>query len=137
MSGKFRAAIRLMRRCQSGTVTIEAAIWLPALLLMMVAAIDTTMVFAHRAQALRIAQDGSRGLAVFRLANEAAVTNYVLTRVHRFAPSATAITVTDPVKKILVTQVDIPLSEMDMMGTYSVFGGYQVTVVAHQMRESW
>lgn len=137
MLGVLKSAIGAMRRREGGNVTIEAALWLPGLLFLLVAAVDTTMVFAHRAQALRVAQDGSRGLAVFRLANEAAVTNYVQTRVRGFAPSATVTTVTDPVDRVVITQVNMPVSEMDIMGTYSIFGDLQVTVVANQMRETW
>lgn len=136
MFQRFRSALRTARIRENGNATIEAAIWLPLALLLMVMLIDTTMVFAHRAQALRVVQDGNRGLAVFRLANEAAVTDYVLTRVRQFVPSATATTITDPVKRVLITQVDMPLREMDIMGTYRVFGDTIVTVAAYQMREN-
>lgn len=133
----IRSLDRFLRRREDGSVTVEAAIWIPGMLLLMVMAIDTAWVFTHRAQALRIIQDGNRGLAVFQLADEAAATDYVLTRIRNFAPSATGSTITDPVQKVIITQVDIPLSELDIVGFFSLFRSHQVSVIAHQLREEW
>jgi len=126
---------RRFLRGASGTMSVEAVLWLPMFLIMVIVIADTSLVFSRRAQALRIVQDANRGMSMYRLTSEAETMDYILSRIHQISPSAQALTTMDPTTHVIRSSLVIPLQELDALGFFSLFPKQAFVIVAYHMRE--
>ena len=125
---------RFLRR-DSGNMSVEAVLWLPMFMLLMIVIVDATMVFSRRAQAIRIVQDTNRGMSMYRLTTELEAQDFLLSRIQQFSPTAQASTVYDPTTGLIRTALAMPLHEIDAMGFFDLFPQFQMVIVLFHARE--
>lgn len=129
-----RPVRRFLKR-DTGSLSVEAVLWLPMFLILLIVIVDTSLVFSRRAQAIRIVEDANRGMSMYRLTSEAETTDYILSRVQQFSPTAQAGTVMDPTTRVIRSALAMPLHELDALGFFSLFPRQQIVIVAYHMRE--
>ena len=63
--GKFRRlAVSQFLRDEQGTVTIESVLWMPVYVVIMVAAIDATILYLHHTEMWNVSRDVARRIAL-------------------------------------------------------------------------
>ncbi len=126
--------IRRLRADESGSATVEALIWIPVFVYFLVFILDTSFIFFGKAQALRYIQDGNRALTVGALPDVDAVELYIKTAMSEYAPSA--IVNTEIVDGMIVsTSMEIPASELMVIGTVPVFETTKIRITASHFLE--
>lgn len=97
---------------ESGTVTVEAVIWLPFLFVLLALITDISLAFFSKAEAFRAIQNGNRLYSINRLDDEAEVETWVESVFSATAPSAVATTVTNADRTLVATQVAYPVQSI-------------------------
>lgn len=120
---------------ESGSATVETVLWLPMIFLVFGIAVDFSMVFFGKSQALRIVQDANRQASIGYLENAAAVKTYVESRLAGIAPSVVATPVFDSGR--VLTSVSMPMGELEMLGLFRGFDNLNVVVSSEHMIEDW
>jgi Flp pilus assembly protein TadG len=120
---------------ESGSATVETVLWLPLIFLIFGFAIDFSMVFFGRSQALRVIQDANRNYSIGRLTDGAEIKTYVESRLASLSPSATAVPEFD--SGVVKTTVSMPASELEMLGLFRGIDTFTVSVSAEHMIEYW
>lgn len=123
---------RFARR-EEGTATVEAVLWLPMLLSILVIMLDTSMLFNNRTQALRLMQDANRSFALGRL-NEAETEEFLRSRLRQISPSATVDTQVDA--GVITTRVTMRANEMDLVGLFRPFANLTIGLHAEHLAEN-
>lgn len=130
-----RRALRSRVVDDSGSSTIETVLWLPLIFLIFGFAVDFSMVFYGKSQALRIVQDANRRASVGWLTDEGQVETYVTTRLASLSPTVTAQTVF--AGGSVITTVTMPAAELEMLGLFRGFDTFNVSVSAEHLIEDW
>lgn len=125
--------ISRFRDDERGSATIEALLWMPIFVYLLVLITDVSLVYYGKAQALRAIQDGNRALSVRFLPDEAATQDFVETRLRSHSPSVTATTsISDG---IVTTSAKMPASELMAVGSIPTFGDTIILVTAQHFLE--
>lgn len=111
-SRRLGAGGRRFARDESGTVTVEAVIWLPFLFVLLALITDISLAFFSKAEAFRAIQNGNRLYSINRLDDEAEVETWVESVFSATAPSAVATTVTNADRTLVATQVAYPVQSI-------------------------
>lgn len=127
-------AIRRFRSAEGGAATIEAVLWIPLFVLMLIFVIDVAFVFHNQAQAFRIVQDGNRALSVGLIADPAAAATELKAALSRISAHATADVRVD--YGIIHTIVTIPVGDMTAVGTLDFLRGYDMSISTQHYMES-
>lgn len=121
------------KRSESGTVTVEAVLWVPVYLFFFVFIADVSLIFHGQAKATRIAYDGNRmaSVGVFETATE--TKDAVLGRIQAFSPSASVNTVfgTDDI----TTTVTMPAADLAAIGLIPRIVNIDVSVSSVHMKD--
>ena len=120
---------------EGGSMSVEAVLWLPMFLVLIIMIVDTSLVFSRRAQALRVVQDANRGMSMYRLTSEAETMDYILSRVRQFSPTAQVGTVMDPTNRVIRSALAMPLHELDALGFFDMFPNQYVVIALYHARE--
>ncbi|MEX3315473.1 TadE/TadG family type IV pilus assembly protein [Sulfitobacter sp. PS-8MA] len=80
---------------EGGSATIETVIWLPIFGFALALIMNVSMVFFTESQLTRIVQDGNRAFSLGRLADGAAVENYILGQLTHLDADLSVVTTVD------------------------------------------
>jgi len=125
-----RNGLRLDRwlRGQDGSVSVEAALWLPIFMGLILLITNTSLVFYGQSQAMRVVQDANRAFSTGRLATEADVRQFII---DRLAPlTAEPIVETVVHQGVIYTTAQLPVEDLAHIGTLNMFSGYHVNVAS-------
>jgi Flp pilus assembly protein TadG len=122
---------RLFRRWyrgQDGSVSVEAALWLPIFMGLILLITNTSLVFYGQSQAMRVVQDANRAFSTGRLATEADVQAFI---VERLAPLTSEPIVETVVHQgVIYTTAQLPVEDLAHIGTLNMFSGYHINVAS-------
>lgn len=118
---------------ESGVVSVEAVLWLPLLFGFLMLTADVAMAFYGKAQAFRTIQDANRALAVRRISTPAQVVTLVRNAYLPYAPNATVRSVVQ--NGVVITQVDVPISDLVIFTTLGGFLNRTIEVQARHYLE--
>ena len=147
MGSRFSIAKTLQRfsRDQTGSMTVEGVLWIPAYVFLMVMVADVCFVFYGQANALRLVQDANRAASTGMFTNDTDTTNndtenttgitdFLTTRLatNNITPSAIDVTFNN---KVITTTLRIPASDLDAVGLFDVLSGVSVSVRTQHYEE--
>ena len=125
--------IERFRRDESGSATVEALLWMPIFIYLLVLITDVSLIYYGKAQALRAIQDGNRALSVRFLSSTGATEDFVEARLQVHSPSVAATTsISDG---IVTTSARMPASELMAVGSIPTFGNTVIKVTAQHFLE--
>ena len=121
------------RRDETGAVTVEAAIWLPFWIFMVVAVGDLAVVFNAQTRALEMAEDGLRLYAVGEIATPAEASTWIENRLDPISPNAKA--ETSVIFGLIHTEVVLPVRDINGFGILASLRNFDIRVNAQQVME--
>lgn len=113
--------------------TIEAVMWLPVFYFLFCAVVDVSFVFHRQAEAYRVVQDANRQFSVGRLADEAATQTWIEANVAHVSAGAAATTSIH--EGVILTQLVMPIEDLDATGLFGWLADYDVVVSAKHFLE--
>jgi Flp pilus assembly protein TadG len=123
------------RKCESGTATVEAVIWLPIFFLVLFLMVDAAMIFNGQSQALRVVQDANRKMSIGGFTTPLEVEIYVVERLSRLSPDASAVSTVSV--GVVTTTATLPAADLQMSGFFATFMNLNVSVSADHLIEDW
>lgn len=126
------------RRGEDGTATVEAVLWFPIFIAVFGLMVDSAIIFHGQSKVLRVVQDANRKLSIQSLDTDADVVAYINAELGRIGITPTqTIAQSDALTGIVSTAVEVPASELQLLGYFSVLTNLDLTVTAQHMREDW
>lgn len=118
---------------ERGSATIEALLWIPIFVYLLVLITDVSLIYYGKAQALRTIQDGNRALSVRFLPDATAAQDFIETRLQGYAPS---VEVTTSISNgIVTTSATMLASELMAVGSIPTFRDTEISVTAQHFLE--
>ena len=115
-------------------MTVEAALWLPFLVLFMFGVSELALVFHGQARVLEIAQDTNRGVSVGRFNTTTEAETWAVTALQPFSDEIVATTTMD--KGVITTVVTISAGDLaGNIGVFSMLAQFDLKVTAQQVWE--
>lgn len=149
MGSRFSIAKTLQRfsRDQTGSMTVEGVLWIPAYVFLMVMIADVCFVFYGQANALRLVQDANRAASVGHFVSDPdvlddverqnGITGYINGILGNNNIDTTKTTVNVVINdEIITTTLSIPASQLDAVGMFDVISGATVSVRAQHFKEN-
>jgi len=133
MTGTWRARLTAFGRCENGSMTIEAMLWIPFFFTMLLMMVQGTMIFTAKTTALRVTQDANRAFAVGRITSTADTQAYVSAHLAMLSPHATVTTTL--INNRITTTVAMPTAELSGFAVFPGLRGARISVSAQQMKE--
>lgn len=130
---RFSNIRKNFRRDEDGSATIEAVLWLPVFFILFCAVVDVSFVFHKQAEAYRVVQDANRAFSVGRIASTADTEDFIETMVQHLSPGAAATTSVS--NGIILSQLSLPVEDLDATGFFSWLTGYNVVVASEHFLE--
>lgn len=130
---KFLRRSKKFRTNESGSATIEAVLWFPMFVLLLVMVADVSFVFFGQAQAMRILQDGNRAFSVGRITSESDTEVFVVSALAPLTPNPTVTTSLS--QGVITTIAEIPVSDLAKIGGFSFLSGYNIIVKSEHFLE--
>lgn len=130
---KFLRRSKKFRTNESGSATIEAVLWFPMFVLLLVMVADVSFVFFGQAQAMRILQDGNRAFSVGRITSESDTEVFVVSALASLTPNPTVTTSLS--QGVITTIAEIPVSDLAKIGGFSFLSGYNIIVKSEHFLE--
>ncbi len=122
-----------LRKDEAGVVTVEAVLWLPMFIFFFCAVVDLSFVFHKQAEAYRVVQDANRAFSVGRLGGTEETETWISERMGHVSSRAQVFTsVTDGV---ILTQVALPIEDLDATGMFGFLREYDVVVKSEHFLE--
>ena len=122
---------------ERGSATVEAVLWIPFFLGLLLLVVEVTFVFYGHSQMMRIAQDASRKLSTGWFDTSAEAEAYILEEMRsmRNRTSTAATTAVSIEAGVINTRISVSAGELDIVGTFDVLSAVQVTVAAQHLQE--
>lgn len=130
---KFLRRSKKFSANESGSATIEAVLWFPMFVLLLVMVADVSFVFFGQAQAMRILQDGNRAFSVGRITSESDTEVFVVSALAPLTPNPTVTTSLS--QGVITTIAEIPVSDLAKIGGFSFLSGYNIIVKSEHFLE--
>ncbi|MBT8415954.1 MAG: pilus assembly protein [Silicimonas sp.] len=141
MSGRLKRIpplLRTFRRRQDGTATVEAVLWFPIFIAVFGLMVDSAIIFHGQSKVLRVVQDANRKLSIKSLKTDAEVVAFINNELNQIGITpTTTVAQSDAITGIVSTGVQVPASELQLLGYFSVLTNLDLTVTAQHMREDW
>lgn len=118
---------------EGATATVEFVICLPVFLMLLGLIIDTSLVLAGEAQALRVVQDANRSFSIGRIKTINETQAMIVSGLVGISPGVTALTVVSG--GVITSTASMPAKELGSTGLLDVFGTAKVKVTAQHMSE--
>lgn len=134
-SCKARAArlLRVKARCEKGSASVEAVMWFPFMVAVLVLVVDGTIIFHNQSIILRVAQDANRAMSVGRFIDEQQTEDYIEEALSQLSTNVAAETVVND--GVIQTFVRVPAADIDMIGLFSGLSKSTMTVYAQHLME--
>lgn len=118
---------------ERGTATVEFVICVPVFVMLLGLVVDTSLVFAGEAQALRVVQDANRSFSIGRIKTISETQTMIVDSLKSMSPGVTAVTVVNG--GVITSTATMPAQELSSFGILNVFGSTKVKVTAQHMSE--
>lgn len=118
---------------QRGTATVEFVICVPVFVMLLGLVVDTSLVFAGEAQALRVVQDANRSFSIGRIKTISETQTMIVDGLKSMSPGVTAVTVVNA--GVITSTATMPAQELSSFGILNVYGSTKVKVTAQHMSE--
>jgi Flp pilus assembly protein TadG len=130
----FQSILRRRRflKSEAGSVTVEAAIWLPFWILFMFGLAQTAFIFHGQARALDVAQQATRAYAIGEYTTEAEVKSFVQASLASLSKRVTVSTSLSD--GIITTAVTVPALDFGI-AVFKNLGNFNLTVTSQRVRE--
>ncbi len=123
----LKSALRRFQTEEDGAaMTIEAILWFPLFIFLLIAVCDLSIIFMNKARMDRIVLDTQRSYAVGFLADCDAVEDQIERRARIIAPSAVATCTPDA--SLTTATVQFPANEIALTGTAGLLGNLMMNV---------
>ncbi len=119
---------------EDGSASIEAVIWLPVFIMLLGLVVDTSLIFARQAQALRIIQDANRSFSIGRIMTVEATEAMISDRLSPYSPNVEVSTTLD--MGLITSTATMPANDLSSLGLIPAFAGVNVSVTAQHMSEN-
>ena len=129
----MRSLLSRFRRRQDGAVSVEAVIWLPFWIFMVVAVGDVAVIFHAQTRALEMAEDGIRLYSVGEIATAGDTSVWIENRLDRISPNASASTMVN--YGLVRTEVTMPVADINGFGIFAALTNFDLKVYATQVME--
>ena len=134
------ARLKRFARDESGFITIEAVLWIPFFLIILMLITDTSLAFFSKAQAYRIIENGNRAFAINDDSTELATEGWIKTQFrNQFAragsANVTVDTVPDSASGTVSSSLTYRARDVVLFNTLAVLGDWKITVRAQQYVE--
>lgn len=120
-------------RSENGSSSVEAAIWMPIYMGLILVIANTSLVFYGQSQAMRVVQDGNRALSVGRLTSEEETEAFIAERLSHLTDNPIVETILN--QGIVYTTVQIPVEDLAHIGNLNMFSEYSVSVASQMFVE--
>lgn len=133
---KSRKLARRLSEDESGTATVEVAIWMPLLLAFFLLLVDASMILYNKAQILRAVQDLNRSISfqMIDAGNTAAVAQFMTDRL----PGLMA-NLSTPIPNInnglITTEMVIPSQQLTAIGVLNFLPDFDIRISATHLAE--
>jgi Flp pilus assembly protein TadG len=127
------ARFQNLRRCESGSATIEAVLWLPMFFFILVMVVNASFIFHGQAQALRIIQDKNRAFATGSLINKDDTEKAI--KLALSAMTTKPVVATTVSGNIITSEATIPLGDLAAVGAFSLFTKGNLTIRSQHFKE--
>jgi Flp pilus assembly protein TadG len=118
---------------EDGNATIEAVLWIPTFVAVLLLVVDVSMIFNGQARLFRLVQDTNRALSVGRLHSaDEAEAKIVDALEGTTSNAAVTTTITDGV---ITTVLTVPARDLDIVGYFSALRTAGVTVTSQHFVE--
>jgi Flp pilus assembly protein TadG len=117
----------------SGSATVEAAIWVPAFVAMLLLVVDVSMIFNGQARMLRTVQDTNRALSVGRLHSPREAEQAIIAALAGTTSDARVSTKVE--HGLIITTLTVPARDLDAVGYFSALETAAVTVTSQHWAE--
>lgn len=114
---ELKDSIRKFCENQNGSFSIEAVIWLPIFMVILLVMINLSTVFFNESQMLRIVQDANRAHSLGRLESEQETEDYIFTELAYLSSAFTVETIRTG--SVIRTTVSVPAVELMPMNLMS------------------
>ena len=118
---------------ERGTATVEFVICVPVFVMLLGLVVDTSLVFAGEAQALRVVQDANRSFSIGRIKTISETQTMIVDSLKSMSPGVTAVTVVNA--GVITSTATMPAQELSSFGILNVYGSTKVKVTAQHMSE--
>lgn len=125
--------IRSFSRRSDGAVSIEAVLWLPFFIFLVVALGDVALLFHARARALEVMEDGVRLYSVGEIATPGETSQWIEARLQNISPNAEVFT--SVYYGLINSDVHMPVADINGFGIFSTVRNFNVIVSTQQVRE--
>ncbi len=122
-------------RCESGSQTIEAVIWVPIFAFLLAFTMNVALVFFNESQVLRVVQDANRFFSVGRFTTSEETQTYITDNLAYLSANLSVDTVVD--NGLITTSLTIPtidMMPMQILGSH-YFEDARINVVAQHVVE--
>ncbi|MBS8226661.1 TadE/TadG family type IV pilus assembly protein [Vannielia litorea] len=101
-------------KTEDGSATVEATLWVPAMIGLICLAADASFIFFGQNQAYRVVQDANRSLSIGRLSSSDEVETYITTQLASLSPNA--VVQSSVTQGMVNSYVRIPSSDLAATG---------------------
>ena len=133
---RWRGALpcrRKLWRDTRGSLTIEAVLWIPVFVFLILLVVDVSNIYLKQSEAMRIVQDGNRALSVNALLTPEGAKKAIAKKLSAAVSGATV--ETDIVDGYIVTNIELPLSAMTISSSLPFAGGKTLALSSRHMVE--
>ena len=117
----------------SGSLTIEAVLWLPVFFFFFAMLADASMIFSGHSLAMRAVQDENRRMATGLTASTTELESRLRARLASLSPNAQVIA--NVTNGVVSTVVTMPASDLDVAGLVGSFESVQVSIRTDHLLE--
>ena len=130
-----RRALRRFGRKESGSITVEAVLWLPLFMAIFLLMVDTSMVFHGQSKILRVIQDANRNMAIGRFTTDTEVEGYINDQLAGFDVTPVSTDAwTDG--NVVITTVTVPAGDMQLIGFFNALSNLEIDVASAHILDS-
>lgn len=138
MNGRETLATSRLRRflrCEDGSSTLEALIWMPIIVYLLVMIADFSFVFFEKAQALRVIQDSNRALSVGHVKTTSEVEELIRTGMSHVTENVNVNTTVDLNTGIIKSVLTLSAADLTAVGSIPALERLDIVVAAQHFLE--
>lgn len=130
----FGAITHFVRR-ETGSTTVEAALWVPFFILFTFGVGQLGLILYGQSRVLGVAEEATRSLAVGEFATDTDAEAWIRARLAPISTNVQADSFLDPDGTVIRTVVRVPASDLGGFGIFSALTGFDIVVQAQQVWE--
>lgn len=130
---QFIAFLFKILKSEKGSTSVEAAIWMPIYMGIILVIANTSLVFAGQSHAMRVLHDGNRAFSIGRLTTEEEIEAFISERLAHLTDDPLVDTVLHD--GVVYSTVQMPVQDLARIGHLSMFSEYRITVASQMFVE--